>query len=565
MFLPKHSLLLCLLCICSMATAQSAYLPLQMPTYHMLDRIEIKSGNLDTNYIHTSVKPYVRFNAVLLAESADDMRNTRFGKIDRYNQYYIYKDNNEWTDWGLTPSRKPFLKHIYQYPADFLRIKHYDELLIKASPVLQMQLGKEQGVKGIRYLNTRGAEIRGMISEKVGFYALLTDNQISNPTYAEDFTRKYNAVPGEGRVKDFNSMLGDSIFAPGHDFFHARGYVTFQPVDGIRLQFGHDKNFIGNGVRSLFLSDFSNNYLFLKLNTQVWRLNYQNLFMQLTGQFTNAADGELPRKYAAMHHLSMNITKRFNLGVFESVVYGREDGGFELSYLNPLIFYRAIEYHLGSPDNVLLGMDFKYNFLKHFSAYGQLLLDEFKFGELKDGNGWWGNKYGWQAGIKYIDVAGISNLDAQLEFNTVRPYTYTHNTESGNYTHFNQALAHPLGANFRETLAVLRYKPHRQLDLKLNLLYAQYGADTDSTNWGGNIFLLNSTRPQEYNNKLLQGNKTNIVLADFLLSYMWKHNLWLDFTYTYRRQKAETPRATTTDHLPGLGIRLNMARKELLF
>lgn len=554
-----------LLFSCGMAQAQSAYLPLQMPAYHLLDRVEIKSGTLDTNYIFTSAKPYIRFNAVLLAESTDNMDGVRFSPTDRYNQYYIYKDNNEWSYWGLIPSKKPFLKHFYKYPADFLRLKYYDELLLKASPVLHMQLGKEQGVKGIRYINTRGAEIRGMINEQIGFYTLLTDNQVSYPDYAQQFTQTYNAVPGEGRVKDFNSMLGDSIFAPGHDFFHVRGYVTFQPVERVRLQFGHDKNFIGNGVRSLFLSDFSNNYLFLKINTQVWRLNYQNLFMQLTGQFKNNADGALPRKYAAMHHLSLNVTKRLNLGLFESVIYGRENGGFELSYLNPIIFYRAVEYHLGSPDNVLLGMDVKYNFLKHFSFYGQFLLDEFKFGEIKDQTGWWGNKYGLQAGLKYIDVAGVSNLDAQIEFNTVRPYTYTHNTESGNYTHFNQPLAHPLGANFRETLAVLRYKPHKKVDVKLNLLYAQYGADTDSVNWGGNIFLLNTTRPQEYNNHLLQGNRTNIVLADFLLSYMWRHNFWFDFTYTYRRQKAENPAQTNTDQLFGLGIRLNMARKELLF
>ena len=554
-----------LLFSCGMTQAQSAYLPLQMPAYHLLDRVEIKSGTLDTNYIFTSAKPYIRFNAVLLAESTDNMDGVRFSPADRYNQYYIYKDNNEWSYWGLVPSKKPFLKHFYKYPADFLRLKYYDELLLKASPVLHMQLGKEQGVKGIRYINTRGAEIRGMINEQIGFYTLLTDNQVSYPDYAQQFTQTYNAVPGEGRVKDFNSMLGDSIFAPGHDFFHVRGYVTFQPVERVRLQFGHDKNFIGNGVRSLFLSDFSNNYLFLKINTQVWRLNYQNLFMQLTGQFKNNADGALPRKYAAMHHLSLNVTKRLNLGLFESVIYGRENGGFELSYLNPIIFYRAVEYHLGSPDNVLLGMDVKYNFLKHFSFYGQFLLDEFKFGEIKDQTGWWGNKYGLQAGLKYIDVAGVSNLDAQIEFNTVRPYTYTHNTESGNYTHFNQPLAHPLGANFRETLAVLRYKPHKKVDVKLNLLYAQYGADTDSVNWGGNIFLLNTTRPQEYNNHLLQGNRTNIVLADFLLSYMWRHNFWFDFTYTYRRQKAENPAQTNTDQLFGLGIRLNMARKELLF
>ena len=49
----------------------------------------------------------------------------------------------------------------------------------------------------------------------------------------------------------------------------------------IDVAFGYDKNFIGNGYRSLFLSDFGNNNLFLKLNTRIWKFNYQNLFMEL--------------------------------------------------------------------------------------------------------------------------------------------------------------------------------------------------------------------------------------------------------------------------------------------
>lgn len=561
---------LCLVLVLSLSVwvnlfAQSTFLPLQNHAYHILDRIEIKSGRLDTSYIFTALKPYTRFNAVLLAESMDEMQNVRFKKQDRFSQYHLYKDNNEWTDWGLVPTKKPFLKKLYQYPSDFLRIKRKEAVLI-VNPILHMQLGKESSTDEIRYINTRGIELRGMINDALGFYGFLTDNQVSYPEYADQYIVRHNAVPGEGRFKNFNSMIGDSLFAPGYDYFHAKGYFTFQPLERIRLQFGHDKNFIGNGVRSLFLSDFSNNYLFLKLNTQIWRLNYQNLFMQLTGQFRNAADGLLPKKYAAMHHLSMNITKRFNLGIFEGVVFGRENGDFELSYLNPIVFYRAIEYHLGSPDNVILGMDFKYNFLKRFSLYGQVVLDEFKFAEIKNQTGWWANKYGMQAGLKYIDVADISNLDLQIEFNTVRPYTYSHNTESGNYTHFNQPLAHPFGANFREALAIIRYKPHQFLDLKLNVLYAQFGADPDSLNWGGNIFLLNtSNRPQDFNNKLLQGNKTQILLADFLLSYMWKHNLWLDLNYNYRRQKAEIPSGNLSNHYFGLGFRLNMARKELLF
>lgn len=565
--LPRF-LLPMLLCSLS-AQAQSTFIPLNDNAYHTLDRIEIKSDTL-SSYIHSSVKPYVRLDAVLQAESADEANNAKFAKTDRQFQYLIYKDNNEWSDFGLVESKKPVLKHFYRYKTDFLRIKDYSDFFLSVNPVLYLNLGKDSEGDGIRYLNIRGLELRGMISEKLGFYTYLGENQASYANYVQQSIAQNAAVPGEGRFKEFSSTVGDSLFAPGVDFFTARGYITFQPIERIRIQLGHDKNFIGNGIRSMLLSDAGNNYFFLKLNTQVWRFNYQNLFMQLTGQFPmSSADTLLPKKFAAMHHLSFNATKWLNIGLFEGIVFDRPDNQFELAYLNPLIFYRAIEHEIGSPDNVILGLDYKANFARHFSLYGQLAIDEFKFSEIIDNTGWWANKIGMQAGIKYIDVAGVSNLDAQVEYNTARPYTYTHNKVGGNYTHYNQALAHPLGANFREVLGVLQYRTFKQMQLKLTLMYAQQGIDHpdnvgDVSNWGGNIFLDNDTHVQDYGNSLLQGTQANTLVADFAFSQMWKHNLFFDLGYTYRQQSLAGDDAQAS-HFFSAGMRLNIARKQWLF
>lgn len=544
-------------------SAQSTFIPLHTPAYHTLDRIEIKSDSIG-GHIHSSVKPYNRFHAVLTAEAADDVYDAGFRTLDRQSQYYIYTDNNEWTPWGLVKSKKPFLKQFYQYKPDFFYLNLKDEFTLKVNPVLYLQFGKELNADGIRLINTRGIEVRGLISEKLGFYSYLSENQASYMSYVHRRTNRENAVPGEGRFKPYNSRIGNDLFAPGVDFFSARGYITFQPIPRIRVTFGHDKHFIGNGLRSMLLSDFSNNMLFLKINTKVWKLNYQNLFMELTEQFEAANDSLRGKKYAAIHHLSFNIGKRANIGFFESVIFDRANG-FELQYLNPIIFYRAVEFHLGSADNVILGMDFKVNFARHFSLYGQVIIDEWAFDQLFSGTGWWGNKYGFQAGLKYVDVAGVSHLDAQVEFNIARPFTYTHHNSQSNYTHFNQPLAHPLGANFREVLGIVRYKPRKNLDLKLNILYAQKGQDIDTLNYGGNILLDSDTRVSNVGNVLLQGNQTDILMADLGLSYMWKHNVFFDLTYTYRQQTDALNVDTHTDHYMGLGMRVNIARKELLY
>ena len=81
-----------------------------------------------------------------------------------------------------------------------------------------------------------------------------------------------------------------------YDYFDARGYITFNATKYIDIQFGYDKNFIGNGYRSLFLSDCGNSYLFLKLNTRIWKFNYQNLFMELMPQFQKSGDNLLDQE-----------------------------------------------------------------------------------------------------------------------------------------------------------------------------------------------------------------------------------------------------------------------------
>ena len=77
------------------------------------------------------------------------------------------------------------------------------------------------------------------------------------------------------------------------------------------MELGHGRHFIGNGMRSLLLSDFSNNYFYLKFNTRVWKLNYQNLFAELSAVSANQLPGDLllNKKYMASHYLSFRPRK----------------------------------------------------------------------------------------------------------------------------------------------------------------------------------------------------------------------------------------------------------------
>jgi hypothetical protein len=521
-----------------LVVAQSAYVPLNQDTYHLIERYEIKSGRL-SDRLHSQAKPYLRKTIARLADSTW-INIEGLSSTDEFNLDYLKNDSWEWSSTAECDSRKPILKALYRKKSDFYHVDTED-FNLHINPVLHGFVGRESDNGETPYLNTRGIELRGMIARKVGFYTYVTDTQATFPSYIN--TRIDNdtlgAVPNEGYYKQ-------TIGGNGVDFLTARGYISFDIIrDKMNFQFGYDKNHIGNGYRSLILSDFSSNYLFLKINTNVWKLNYQNLFAQLTAR-NPRADGLYPQKFFALHHLSLNVTKNLQIGLFESIIFNRRDSlsniYFDFRYLNPLIFYRSIEQQAGSPDNANLGLDFKWNFLNRFSLYGQLFIDEFVLSEIRKSRGWRNNKQAFQVGAKYIDVANISNLDLQAEFNFARPYTYSHNFRYTEYSNYNQPLAHPLGANFYELIGIIRYQPISRLNLTAKAIYAKYGADVGTGNYGGNIFKNNTQNiketgigDDEFGHTLAQGNTSKLYFLDFTATWQLRHNVFVDLKQIIRR------------------------------
>ncbi len=553
------------------ATAQSVYLPQGDKGYHFIDRLEIKQQtNTDLNF--STLKPFNRRYIVKEAEYLDSIQkqsssslvetetnHLKFTKLDEYNMKSFLMNNSEW----VTGSKESFLSRklifgsLYKTKPNLLEVNVKDFFLV-VNPVLQFNLAKESGNNERLFLNTRGITARGMIARRLGFVTSITDNQERGPKYFQQYISNAKAVPGAGFYKEFKGT--------GVDYFDARGYFTFNAAKYIDIQFGYDKNFIGNGYRSLFLSDWGNSYLFLKLNTKIWKLNYQNLFMELMPQFNKTGDNLLDRKYAAMHHLSMNVTKWLNIGVFESIIFGRRNH-FDFQYLNPIIFLRHIEGTVGSPDNALLGGDFKANIAHKVQVYGQLLLDEFVLSKVKENKGWWANKYGTQLGIKYVDAFGIPNLDLQAETNSVRPYTYSHYDSVSNYTHYNLPLAHPLGANFQEFVGIVHYQPIPKVYVLGKLIYYKKGLDSLGYNAGGNIFRLDTDRYGiEEGYKIGGGQKVTCINALLQLSYELRENLYFDLSYQHRGYKiANNPSQNTSASLITAGVRLNIAKREYDF
>ena len=552
------------------ATAQSTFINQGSKDNHFVERLEIKQQkNTDLNF--STLKPFNRKYIVGQAEFIDSARlgftdslghdkykewnNQDLSAVDEYNLHSFLMNNTEWVSGPREDfkSKRPVLKTFYKTKANFLEVKTKD-FFLALNPILQLAGGVETGTNHqTLFLNSRGVTVRGLIARKIGFSSTIIENQETGPKYFQQQVTNFRAVPGVGFYKPFKTN--------GYDYFDARGYITFGATKYINIQFGYDKNFIGAGYRSLFLSDWGNSYLFLKLNTKIWKFNYQNLFIELMPQFKKAGDTLLDRKYAAMHHLSVNVTKWLNIGLFEGVIFGRKNR-FDFQYLNPIIFYRHIEGTVGSPDNAVAGIDFKANIAHHLQLYGQFLLDEFQLNTIKNDPTNWANKWGLQLGAKYIDAFGINNLDLQFEMNRVRPFTYSHGDTIANYTHYNQPLAHPLGANFQEFIGIAMYQPTPKWNIYAKAIYYFQGLDSAGKNYGGNPFENYQSRTAQTGFKVGSGNKATCLNTFLQASYELRENIYLDASFQYRTYKLLNAPVKTNSTILTAGIRINMYKRD---
>jgi len=535
------------------ALAQDVYVPYNRDSYHLIDRYQIKYGT-QVPELQTAVRPVGRQEVARLAEiTARNARTT----TDQFNASYLLSDNWNYTNLEDNTSRRPFLRYLYRNQTDLYHVESKD-FTLRVNPVLHLEAGYDNQSDGLRYVNTRGVQLEGSIDDKFGFYTYVGESQARFPAYVNQRIGRDNVVPGEGWWKPFK---GD-----GYDFLTARGYLNYALSRHVEIQLGHDRHFIGDGYRSLVYSDYAPAAFFLKLNTRVWRIHYLNLFQELTAEYRRLAlDVLFDKKYMALHRLGIDVTDNLNLGLFETVIFGRRKGRFELQYLNPIIFYRSVEQMIGSEDNVVLGADFRWNIRNRMQLYGQLMLDEFLLNEVKTGNGWWANKQAGQLGAKFIDAFGLPNLDLQGECNIIRPYTYQHLDNFRNFQHFNQSLTHPTGANLYEFIGIVRYQPLPRLHLTAKAISTTFGqdqvADGDTINWGNNINLPYTTRPADYGHRIGQGIETRQLHLDLTTTYQLRHNLFVDVRGIWRRSDAALDALDRTTYFTSLSLRWNIPQR----
>ena len=345
-----------------------------------------------------------------------------------------------------------------------------------------------------------GVELEGRIKDK--FYYRLAGVEGVSQTDAF-YSPKTYVADSNGKSSIYSDLHGRISYSPNHIF---------------NFQVGLDNNFIGEGARSMFLSDYGASFPFGQIRMRFWRIEYSILYQFMREKDISSSTDKWNGKFASSHHLSFNAAKWLNIGLFETVIFQPNDTlnkrGFEVEYLNPFIMYRPQEYTLGSSDNVLIGIEMNAFWKKH-TFYTQFIMDEFVFSEIKNKTGWWASKYGGQLGVKGRITKGENQFFYRLEYNFARPYTYAHISAELNYGNQGTSLAHPYGSSFYEILGEVKWQ-NKKMYAKLFTNYYLRGGDYNGFNYGADIYDPYINRPYEYGHFIGQGagyNGTKTILT----------------------------------------------------
>lgn len=499
--------------IAAMLLSISALAQEKVPVISPYNYIDLRTLYLDSVNHHTALKTILHEDTSALYKLSDTTKK----------RGWVY--------------RKLFNEHLME-----LREREFN---VFVDVLGDLNVGRTNAGNGKNtWLNTRGGRIQGNIGTKLYFETSFYENQGAFAGYLDTFIQKYRVVPGQGEVKKFN---GNKAF----DYAYVNAMLSYTPSKFLNLTMGYGTNSIGDGYRSLILSDIAFSYPYLKATLNLGNVQYTSMWAQFQDSkslsFRQAEqDAGYYKKWGVFHFLDWNINKKITVGVFDAVMWNDYDTtskrkrGFDWSYMSPIIFLRPAEFSVGSSDNAMIGLNAKYKVLPKTTVYGQFMLDEFKLKEFFGGNGWWANKWAMQLGFRAFDLFKVNKLDLQGEYNVVRPYTYSFRNSFANYAHYNQSLAHPLGANFQEVLGIATYT-YKRWYLRGQLTYSNYGIDPDAaTNYGKDIIFKDyTTRLQDYNNKIGQGIKTDLLYGQATLAYVFnpKYNLRLEASLISRQEK----------------------------
>ncbi|WP_183559734.1 gliding motility protein RemB [Mucilaginibacter sp. SP1R1] len=501
-----------------LSKAQSVYLP---NSYQFYQKFNADIYSTKTSF-HTSLRPFLIDS--LINHTYDSLMNV--GVSSKFDKSWI--------------TRKIFNEHLFD-----VKTKDYT---FYGDVLVDLQLGHDFSSHKSTNLNTRGFQFGGTVGTKFSFYTSGFEDQGKFASYYNDVVNANAFIPGQAYARHYNGLAQTS-----QDWSYVTAIASYTPIKQLNITLGQDKMFVGDGYRSLLLSDYAANMPLLRLTANLGNVQYMVAWTYLEDLKAPKYDsfGNNRRKWALFHYLDWNVNNRLSFGFFNALITPEADDqgnkrGFDVNFINPLVFSSALG-SSGSPkDNVFMGFTGKYKIFDKTAIYAQLMLDKFKASDFFSGSNA-DNTNGVQLGIRGADIFKVNRLNYLFEFNTVKPYTYSSQQPLNAYTFFGDPLAHPFGANFREFLGILNYSIGR-FDFQGQVDYGKYGLDATPADNNGKLITKPTPATLSPNQAVGQGLSTQLYYTEGTVSFLInpKYNLRFELSGLYRQQKNALGDSKTT-------------------
>jgi hypothetical protein len=359
-----------------------------------------------------------------------------------------------------------FKKHLLEFKGE--------DYYLTISPVADLSIGKDLSDTNSRRLfqNTRGIFVEGDLLKNFSFSTAFYENQSRLSTYETSYYRSigelypnqssgvYNTqnavIPGAARTKPFKS--------DGFDYAYAQGNLIYKPHRSIALIAGNTPHFIGNGYRSILLSDNGVGSPFFRADvtfSKKWKFMYlrQRLLNLMRKPVSTTVESYYESKGMSVNYLTFHATKKIAISLFESAIWSRGDSlsSFASNPLiyNPIPFVAPLAIGKDKLTSVI-GLNLSMLVGNNHHLYGQFALTNLNV-----------EASAFQLGYRGYSFFGLKDFMLQLEYNYVAKDMYSSSNRRLNYMHYNLPIAHPAGTNFNEFLLRTNYEWKRiYADLK---------------------------------------------------------------------------------------------------
>lgn len=335
---------------------------------------------------------------------------------------------------------------------------------ITISPAIDITKGKDLNDTLERKLfqNTRGVHAEGDLFNNFSFSTSFYENQSRNTLYESQY---YNALgelyPNGGKYKRQNAVIPGagrtkSIEDGGFDYAYAIGYIVYRPFKQLSIRAGNNQQFIGDGYRSVLLSDNSSGAPYFRIDWAFhpkFRFTYHRarLLNLLRKPTSSSVESYYGPKGFAVNYFTYMPTEKINISLFEGTVWNKGDSIISKSchplYYNPIPGISGLALKDKNEVYTLLGVNAAWQIFDHHRIYTQFAFADYDFSDIA-----------YQIGYRGYNFFGLNDLMLQVEYNYAAPNTYIAKNPRLSYSHFNLPMAHVKGAGFSELVIRANYE-----------------------------------------------------------------------------------------------------------